>query len=137
MIKKILVGTDTSSSADMAVATAAELARKNDAELLVLYVKPKQGARDAFDPKKAPDPGRYLHGLARRFPGVRTATRESEGDDPARVICAVAAEERSDLVVVGNRGARERRRFGAERVPNAVVRTCPCSVMVVDTRAAQ
>ena len=137
MIKKILVGTDTSASADLAVTAAAELARKNDADLLVLYVKPRHGAREAFDPKKAPDPSRYLHGLARRFPGVRTATRQSEGDDPARIITEVAAEERSDLVVVGNRGAGERRRFGAERVPNAVVRSSPCSVLVVDTRAAQ
>ena len=49
----------------------------------------------------------------------------------------MAVEERTDLIVVGNRGANERRRFGRERVPTAVVRTSPCSVLVVDTRAAQ
>jgi nucleotide-binding universal stress UspA family protein len=136
MIRKILVGTDTSASADLAVAAAAELARSNDAELLVLYVKRLDDARDAVDPKKPPDTSRYLRALTHRFPGVRTTTREGEGD-PAREICQVAKAERSDLIVVGNRGAAERRRFGREGVPNAVVRHSPCSVLVVDTRLAQ
>ena len=34
-------------------------------------------------------------------------------------------------------GQESGRGFGAERVPNAVVRSSPCSVLVVDTRAAQ
>ena len=42
MIKRILVGTDTSASADLAVTAAAELARANEAELLVLYVQPEE-----------------------------------------------------------------------------------------------
>src|SRR5881397_3563525 len=103
MIRKILVGTDTSASADLAVAAAAELARSNDADLLVLYVRPDEASREVFDPRKAPDPGRYLMAVAGRFPGVRTATRQSEGD-PAEAIVEVATAERSDLVVVGNRG---------------------------------
>ena len=49
MIQKILVGTDTSASADLAVQTAAGLALAHDAELLILHVKREQ-VRDAFDP---------------------------------------------------------------------------------------
>ncbi len=135
MIKRILVGTDTSASADLAVTAAAELARANQAELLVLYVQPEDQARDAFDPRKAPDPTRYLQAVLHRFPGLRAATRQ-RGGDPAEAILEVAKEERSDLIVVGNRGAGERRRFGRERVPNAIVRSSPCSVLVVDTRVA-
>ena|SRR2546427_3741613 len=136
MISKILVGTDTSASADLAVRTAADLAKANDAELLVVYVRPPVEARAVADPGKAPDPAGYLKSLSSRFPGIRTRTREGEGD-PADALCEVAEEEQADLVVVGNRGVRERRRFGRERVPNAVVRGSPCSVLVVDTRLAQ
>src|SRR5919198_5145829 len=135
MIKRILVGTDTSASADMAVTAAAKLARANDAELVVVYVRPDVESRHIADPKKAADPERYLRGLHTRFPGVRTRTREERGD-PARRICAVAVEEGTDLVVVGNRGVRDRRAFRRERVPNAVLRGSPCSVLVVDTRVA-
>ena len=39
----ILVGTDTSASADLAVDDAAELARARGAELLVLYVRARAG----------------------------------------------------------------------------------------------
>jgi nucleotide-binding universal stress UspA family protein len=136
MINRVLVGTDTSASADLAVTAAAEVARTNDAELVVVYVRPRVESRQIADPKKAADPERYLKALHTRFPGVRTRTRQERGD-PARRICAVAKEERIDLVVVGNRGASERRRIGRERVPNAVLRGCPCSVLVVDTRVAQ
>ena len=55
MIKKVLVGTDTSAAADLAVDAAAELARTNDAQLVVVYAKPGNGASEAFDPGKAPD----------------------------------------------------------------------------------
>jgi nucleotide-binding universal stress UspA family protein len=136
MINRILVGTDTSASADMAVTAAAEMARANGAELLVVYVRPETESRHIADPKKAADPQRYLKGIHTRFPGVRTRTREERGD-PARSLCAVAQEERTDLIVVGNRGVRDRRAFRRKRVPNAVVRGSPCSVLVVDTRVAQ
>jgi nucleotide-binding universal stress UspA family protein len=36
MMRKILVGTDTSTSADLAVEAAADLARSNDADLLII-----------------------------------------------------------------------------------------------------
>src|SRR5678815_4431975 len=51
-VKKILVGTDTSASADTAVREAARLASVDDAELLVLHVRSEASARDAVDPKK-------------------------------------------------------------------------------------
>ena len=57
MMKKILVGTDTSASADLAVREAARLAATDDAELLVLHVRSDASARDAVDPKKSADPG--------------------------------------------------------------------------------
>ena len=55
-MKKILVGTDTSASADLAVEAAAALARVSDAELLVLHVRGESAAHDAADPRKSADP---------------------------------------------------------------------------------
>jgi nucleotide-binding universal stress UspA family protein len=135
MINKIVVGTDTSAAADLAVQAAADLARAHAAEMLVVYVHPQETARDAFDPKKAPDPVRYLGGIPGRFPGVRTRTHEATGD-PAETISRVATEEGADVIVVGNRGTHGKRRSFLSSVPGALVRQAPMSVLVVDTRVA-
>ena len=66
-MKKILVGTDTSASADLAVEGRA-LARSSDAELLVLQVRAGE-AIDAADPRKTADPDRYLARMRRALPG--------------------------------------------------------------------
>jgi K+-sensing histidine kinase KdpD len=49
---KILVGTDTSASADLAVQAAAEPARASDAELLVLHVCDPNSSHDAADSRR-------------------------------------------------------------------------------------
>jgi nucleotide-binding universal stress UspA family protein len=136
MMQKILVGTDTSASADLAVEAAAELARAQDAEMVVLYVKPPLDAREVFDPRKLPDASRYLEAMGARFDGVKVRTRLETGD-PAEVVCDVAEEEGIDTIVVGNRGTHGRKRWFLGSVPNAVVQHAPCSVFIVDTRSAQ
>jgi len=135
MIKKVLVGTDTSAAADLAVDAAAELARTNEAELLVVYAS-GNGDSTAFDPGKAPDPATYLKDLSNRFPAVTTVAREEAGD-PVEVLCSVAEAEGADVIVVGNRGTHDKRRRYLRSVPNGVVHCAPCSVFVVDTRKAQ
>ncbi len=135
-MKKILVGTDTTASADMAVQDAAELARARGAELLVLYVAPEENLRSVVDPAKAASPENYLAGLPQRFEGVTTSTRMERGD-PAERICQVAADEGADTIVVGNRGAHGSWWRVRDSVPNLVLRHSPCSVFVVDTRRAQ
>jgi nucleotide-binding universal stress UspA family protein len=135
MIQKILVGTDTSASADLAVKAAAELARAHQAEMLVLYVKPPVEAREVFDPHKVPDPTRYLGSISGRFPDLKTRTRQEAGD-AAEALCKVAAEERADMIVVGNRGMHGKRRSLLGSVPGGVVRRAPTSVYIVDTRVA-
>jgi nucleotide-binding universal stress UspA family protein len=134
MIRKVLVGTDTSAAADLAVDAAAELARTNQAELLVVYAK--NGDSTAFDPGKAPDPATYLRHVSERFPSVEARAFEEAGD-PVEVLCTVAEAEDADVIVVGNRGAHDKRRRYLRSVPNGVVHCAPCSVFVVDTRKAQ
>jgi nucleotide-binding universal stress UspA family protein len=133
-VTKILVGTDTSARAERAIEEAARLARAEDAELIVLYVKLPADAREVFDPQKPADPGRYLNELRSR--GQRARIRTEEGD-PADRIVEIAREEGADLIVVGNRGLDERRRHRLLRnVPARVASRAPCSVYIVDTRRA-
>ena len=132
----ILVGTDTSAAADLAVVDAARLARARDAELLVLYVRPDTDLRAAVDPALAPDARTYLSKIASRFPDVSTRTRTERGD-PAATICEIAAEETADTIVIGNRGAQGTRWRVRDAIPNIVLRHSPCSVYIVDTRKAQ
>jgi nucleotide-binding universal stress UspA family protein len=132
----ILVGTDTSAGADLAVEDAARLARDRGAELLVLYVKPDAEIRAAVDPGLAWDPAGYLAEIGRRFPGVPIRTRVAAGD-PAERIVEVAAQERAEAIVIGNRGAHGSWWRVRDSVPNIVLRHAPCSVYIVDTRRAQ
>ncbi len=134
-MKKIVVGTDTTASAELAVADAADLARAQGSELLVLYVEPRDDLRAVVDPAKAANPERYLASLAPRFEDLPTSTRIARGD-PAEEICRVAAEEGADTIVVGNRGAHGSWWRVRDSVPNLVLRHSPCSVYVVDTRRA-
>ena len=132
----ILVGTDTSAAADLAVEDAARLARDRDAELVVLYVRPQGDLRSVVDPGKAADPDRHLAKLTERFPGIRASARVETGEAADRLV-AVAEEIRADAIVVGNRGTKGSRWRVKDSVPNLVLRHAPCSVFIVDTRRAQ
>ena len=99
----ILVGTDTSASADLAVDDAARLARDRGAELVVLYVEKDGELRAVVDPAKAADPRGYLARMKERFPDVTTSARVESGDAADRIV-AVAAELKAEAIVLGNRG---------------------------------
>ena len=135
-MRKILVGTDTSASADLAVEAAAELARVNEAELLVLHVRGPSAAHDAVDPKKSADPERYLTSMTARFPDLKVRSWAEEGEAADRLV-EIAQTERVDTIVVGNRGTQGSWWRVRDSVPNLVLRHAPCSVFIVDTRTAQ
>jgi nucleotide-binding universal stress UspA family protein len=131
---KILVGTDTSARAELAVEEAAGMARAEGAELVVLYVRPARAAREAIDSEKAPDPASYLARIRGRLGDVRTRIRTEDGDAADGIVRA-AVDEHADLIVVGNRGIDRPRRGFLRSVPARVVNRAPCSVFIVDTRA--
>jgi nucleotide-binding universal stress UspA family protein len=99
-------------------------------------VRTDDRATEAADPRKRADPQRYLARMGEHFPQLRVRSW-SESGDPADRICEVAAEERVDTIVLGNKGVPGPRWRVRESVPNLVLRHAPCSVFVVDTRAAQ
>src|SRR5262245_55051533 len=135
-VATIVVGTDTSAAADLAVDEAGRLARANGDELVVLLVRPDGDLRAVVDPAKAADPERHLSDLVRRFPDVTVRARIEHGDAAER-ICEVAGELKAETIVVGNRGTRGSWWKVKDSVPNLVLRHAPCSVYIVDTRRAQ
>ena len=53
--------------------------------------------------------------------------------DPADAIIDVAEQNRSDLIVVGNKGMTGAKRFFLGAVPNKISHHAPCSVLIVRT----
>ena len=74
--------------------------------------------------------------MGRRFPTLHVRSW-AEAGDPAERLVAVAESERVDTIVLGNRGTHGSWWRVRDSVPNIVLRHAPCSVMIVDTRAAQ
>ena len=136
MFRTIVVGTNWSDTAEIALVRALELARLADAQLHVVTahdpaLKPVVGG--ASPPASAPDfqsdvvLDRLLerHGAADLEVKLHTVTEE-----PGDAILAVAGRVGADLVVVGNRGM-QRRVLGS--IPNKVSHRAPCDVLIVQT----
>ena len=139
MLSTVAVGVDGSSTAGEAVKMAAELARRFDAQLVLLsaYRRPGGAASHASDEEAswATDPAaRQRESLARtedvlRETGVRCSALVGEGD-PADVLVRLAEQCEADVLVLGNKGM-ERRVLGS--VPNTVSHKAGCSVLIVKT----
>src|SRR4051794_19661125 len=92
-VRRILVGTDLSPTAGRAVAWAADMAARYEAELLLVHVvqTDSPAAREELE--------RYAAGVA---PGATTLV--AVGEDPADAIVEAVDRERADVVVVGSVG---------------------------------
>src|SRR2546426_5016676 len=106
LVRRILVATDRSETADHAVAWAAEMAGRYEAELLLLQV----GSASVEE----------LQRFAEEVAGGRGRARVAPGDDPAKVICEVGEDEDVDVIVVGNIGMSGRKEVLLGNVPNRV-----------------
>ena len=101
----IVVGTDSSSAADLAVDDAARLASRPRGG--VARAARQTGRRRACGrrSRSGARSGPLPCGLERRYPEVTTSTRIERGE-PAERICEVAAEVNAETIVLGNRGTR-------------------------------
>ena len=124
-VRKVLVATDRSASADRAVAWAAELAERYGAELVVLQVV-ADGTGEAE---------RELAAFASRVTEAPARALVVEDSDPSAAIVRVGRQEAVDTIVVGNVGMSGRREFLLGNVPNRVSHNAPCTVVIVDTSA--
>ena len=128
--RRIVVGTDGSETAGLAVRAASRLAKRCRADLLILsgFEPPAvtaERAREILEEARS----------AAEQEGARAATEMQIGLG-ADVLLDVARRRQADLIVVGNRGMQGGRRFLGS-VPNSITHHANCSVLLVDTSAAR
>jgi nucleotide-binding universal stress UspA family protein len=147
MIETVLVGTDGSDTAAVAVARAIEVARGLGAKLqIVSAYEPVPEGRLRQEAMRAPrdrawtvnpreDVLALLESAARdaRAAGIEQVETFARVGDGADAILDVAEEQRCELIVVGNKGMTGATRFLLGSVPNKVSHHAPCSVMIVRT----
>jgi nucleotide-binding universal stress UspA family protein len=146
VFESILVGTDGSAAAEVAVAHAVQLTSALGARLQIV---------SAYEPV----PERHLRVARVHVPSdvqvnmreevlalLESSRRDAEAagvsrietfarvGDAADAILDVAEEQGSDLIVVGNKGMAGATRFLLGSVPNKVSHHAPCSVLIVRAR---
>jgi nucleotide-binding universal stress UspA family protein len=143
----ILVGTDGSETAHTAVRRAIDLAAGLGARLqIVSAYEPVSDQRLRGEEVNVPpdlqwmiNPHDDVMALLKdaeaeaRDAGVANVETFARQGDAADAIVDVAEEQRSDLIVVGNKGMTGAKRFLLGSVPNKVSHHAPCSVLIVRT----
>jgi nucleotide-binding universal stress UspA family protein len=143
MFSSIVVGTDGSPTAAEAVQRAAELARLTGATLHVVTAY-RPMSELVFNPEALPvdissmvDPQKdasaicQQHAKAAASDGMKVEAHVCPGG-AADALIEVAEREKADLIVVGSRGMKGKRRMLGS-VPNSVSHHAPCTVMIVQT----
>ncbi len=126
----IVVGTDGSASAELAVDRAAELAKTLGVPLHIVMVlesagDPKRAA--ALAEKAVADSSERLEAR-----GVTVQTHLRAGSAPAELM-KIAETEGAQMIVVGNRGMSGPRRILGS-VPNDLAHNAQCGVLIVPTQ---
>ena len=149
MFDVIVVGTDGSESARIAVGQATGLAALTGATLHIVcaYHPVSLGSvamaatagATTFD---VDDVNRSVAAVSEqvsehaateaRRQGVKVEVHTVPGE-PADALIGVAKDVAADVLVVGSRGMSGPRRFVLGSVPNKVSHHCPCDLLIVDT----
>ncbi len=147
MFGLIVAGTDGSDTAKTAVRYAVDLARELGARLhIVSAYEPASDQRLRNEKVEVPKDLQWMVNpredvlslledarLQARAAGVERVETFARQGDAADAILDVAEEQRSDLIVVGNRGMTGAKRFLLGSVPNKISHHAPCSVLIVRT----
>jgi nucleotide-binding universal stress UspA family protein len=147
VLSSILVGTDGSKSAAVALAQATELAQSLGAALHI--VSAYEPMSDGAPRSQRLAPPTQVQWTLNARQDVLTLLSEAEAQaraagvtevetyarvgSAADAILDVAEEQGSDLIVVGNKGMTGATRFLLGSVPNKVSHHAPCSVLIVRT----
>lgn len=147
MFGSILVGTDGSDTATTAVRYAIDLARELGARLMIVSAyEPVSDPRLRGERVEVPEDLQWMVNPreevlatldaakqdALRAGVIQVETFARQGD-AADAVLDVAEEQRTDLIVVGNKGMTGANRFLLGSVPNRVSHHAPCSVLIVRT----
>jgi len=136
-VRRVMVGTDRSETAERAVRWAASFADRFGADLHVVQViLPRSpadtefGAAEATQARGAAD---ALQTYATQVAGERGHAHVVIHDDPAMAIVDASAEHAIDVLVVGNAGMAGRKEFLLGNVPNRISHNARCTVIIVNT----
>ena len=145
--KSVVVGTDGSATAELAVRHAAQLAKTFGARLTIVcaftpnpdaeVAESQQGVPEGLkylltDASQAEDRVREAKAVARKE-GVSDPVGRVERGDPAEAIIRAADDMAADLIVVGSKGMTSASRFLLGSVPNNVSHHAPCDLVIVRT----
>jgi nucleotide-binding universal stress UspA family protein len=145
--RRVVVGTDGSETAAVAVQQAADMAVAFNAELLIVTAFETNPA-DSDRSESVPDELQWQitdsgvaegHALAASRLAVGRGMKAkkvhsiSERGEPAEALITVAEERGGDLIVVGSKGMSSASRFLLGNVPNKVSHHAPCDVIIVHT----
>jgi nucleotide-binding universal stress UspA family protein len=144
---KMLVATDGSDEASLALATAADLAKSTNSELHIAYVFPTAVQRPFPNPITSRPADVLEHeleeamGQAQSFldreveqvkgEGVEVADTHLVRGQPDRELVHISEEIGAGLIVMGSRGLGGLRRALMGSVSDSVVRHAHCPVLVV------
>jgi nucleotide-binding universal stress UspA family protein len=126
MVTRVLVATDRSETAEVAVRFAAEMANRFGADLVLVQVVIPPATTSV---SMTEDLVRH----ARELAGERGFGTVVVGDEPAKAIIDAADSEDADVVVVGNVGMSGRKEFLLGNVPNRVSHGTRRTVVIVNT----
>jgi nucleotide-binding universal stress UspA family protein len=140
-IRTILCPTDFSSRSEYAFRLACALARDYSAHLVVLHVIEPAIVAYPMGPVMPPPPPadykeklwdafRQLQASDPKIRELRLDIKMVEGD-PKQVICGLAKETGSDLIVMGTHGRSGVGRLLLGSVAEEVLRKAPCPVLTV------
>ncbi len=142
----VVVGTDGSPTAEIAVRHAGRLAADNGARLVVVTAyegqddEPVATARSASydmkwaltDQTQAEEKAVYGKTLAAEM-GATTVVVQALSGSPPDVLLEAAVDFDADVIVVGSKGLTGASRFVLGSVASAVSHHAPCDVLIVQT----
>jgi nucleotide-binding universal stress UspA family protein/nitrite reductase/ring-hydroxylating ferredoxin subunit len=125
--RRVLVGTDGSNSAAIAVQAAARMAKRLRTELLIVSAYEPPGMTEEM--------AASVLAHAKETAEVQriTVNTVKQRGEAADIVLQVADREGADLIVVGNKGMGQATRFRLGSVPDRVAHFAPCDLLIVDT----
>jgi ubiquinone biosynthesis protein len=138
-VRRVMVGTDRSETAERAVAWAASFADLYQADLHIVQVilpgSPTDTEFGAAEATRARGAADALQTYATQVAGERGRAHVVVDDDPAMAIVHATEEHAIDVLVVGNAGMAGRKEFLLGNVPNRISHNARCTVIIVNTAA--
>jgi nucleotide-binding universal stress UspA family protein len=126
VVRRVMVATDRSATANNAVGWAATLAAAHQADLMLLQVLPETSENGVTRESAEADLKQYATAIA----GSRGQARVVVASDLAQAIIDAAEAEKADVLVVGNVGMSGRKQFLLSNIPNRISHHARCSVVI-------